>query len=287
MARLGLDSLNKLLGRANTIGPADLLWKDLDKFIIHKNSKPYICSRAFKPSSMQCKRNMFYQLNGALVTEEMARPDDTNGVRIGECGTDAHERIQQYLIDMSSDPDYGKTWEYYDVERFISEFHLEDELEVIEKRGLEYKIYNKKYNIRFQTDGLLLNKLTKTFYVFEFKTETDMKWNKREGVDEKHHRQGICYCLSFHIQTGVIFLYEGRDFLGHKAYYFPVSDEMKQSLVNLMDEINSAVKSQILPEKCGDRKICQYCEYMKYCQYDLIGPKDPKYIEEDKQKEGQ
>lgn len=285
MARIELSKLNKLVGTGVKITPADLLLKDLNKYIIAVNSRPYHCSRAFKPSSMQCKRNMFYQLNGALITEDMVAPEDVSGVRIGECGTDAHERIQQYLIDMGNDEEFGKTWEYYDVERFIKEFHLEDELDVIDKRGLEYKIYNKKYNIRFQTDGILRNKITGIFYIFEFKTETDMKFNRREGVDEKHHRQAISYCLSFHIDTGVIFLYEGRDFLGHKAYYFPVSAEMKQSLINLMDEINKCVKQQILPEKCGDRKICQYCEYQKYCRYDSIGPKDPAYIEEDRKKQ--
>lgn len=277
MARLNLSAINKLIGRGAEIGPADLLWRDLDKYIVKYNSVPHKVTRSFKPSSMQCPRNMFYQLNGALVTEDMVEPDDSNMVRIGESGTDAHERIQTYLIKMGEDPNFKTNWEYYDVERYIKEKNLGDELDVIGKRGLEYKVYNKKYNIRFQTDGLLLYHPTNTFYVFEFKTETDMKWNKRQGVDENHYRQGICYCLSFHIDTGVIFLYEGRDFLGHKAYYFPVSPEMKKSLVDLMDSVNQAVKEQKLPAKIENRKICQYCEYAKYCKLDSIGRKDPSY----------
>jgi CRISPR/Cas system-associated exonuclease Cas4 (RecB family) len=217
---------------------------------------------------------MFYQLRGVEVTADMLSANDFSSIRMGEVGTDAHERIQTYLIDMSNDESFNSTWQYYDVEQYIKMFHLEDNLQVISKNGLEYKIFNKQYNIRFQTDGLLFNKVTKKFYVFEFKTETDMKFGKRNAVNEDHYNQGICYCLSFQIDTGVIFLYEGRDFLGHKAYYLEVTEQMKKGLTDIIHTVNDFIDRDELPPMCEKLKICRYCDYKKYCSVNSKGVRE-------------
>lgn len=279
MARIQLKDYNKLIGRSSGLTPADSFLHEVTAYVENINLKSHKISQSFKPSSMQCDRNMFYQLRGSIVTTEMMEDNhDFSSIRMGECGTDSHLRIQSYLIDMSKKRkndtpekwEYSE-WEYFDVKKYIALAHLEDELEVIEKKGLEYKILDKKYNIHFQTDGILKNRTTSKFYVFEFKTEVEEKFRSRIGVDEKHFPQGICYALCFHIDTGVIFLYEGRDFLGHKAYYLPVTEDMKNNLISTMERVNTYLRLSKLPMKCENLKVCRYCEYHRYCDRDVLG----------------
>lgn len=268
MARITLSKLNninKLIKRDGELTPADTLLKDLDNFIIKQNSGEMKVSKSFKPSSMQCDRNMWYQIHGVNTKYEST----SEGARITEVGSDSHERIQQYLLDMSKDS--SSVWEYYDIEKYIKENNLENELEIIGKNGLETKIYNKKYNIRFQTDGILYNRITKLFYIFEFKTETDRKWSTRDGVDPKHYNQAYSYMASFHITTGTIFIYEGRDLLGHKAFFFKYNANEVNKLLNKLLDIIQKEKDGILPDKCGNAKICQYCPYINLCKFDLKG----------------
>jgi len=179
MARVILKNLNKIINKT-LLTPADTLVRDLDNFIVESNKIPYTLSRSFKPSSSKCERNMWYQLHGTSPEE---RSTSSALVRIGENGTDSHVRVQNYLIKMSENA--SAVWEYYDVERYIKEHDLD--LEVLGKNGVETKIYDKVNNIRFQTDGILYNRVTNLFYVFEFKTETSLKWDKREGVDPVHY----------------------------------------------------------------------------------------------------
>lgn len=263
MGRLVLKKVAGLIHKKIT--PADTFLRNLDDFIEKKNSDRPVPSKSFKPSSMKCDRNMWYQLHGSTPDEGV---DPVNLVRICENGSDSHERIQQYIIDMGKEED--SIWEYYDVEKYIKENNLVD-LEIVGKNGLETKVFNKKYNIRFQTDGILYNRLTKTFYIFEFKTEGSNKWNIREDVDPNHYYQADAYLLSFEIKTGVIFVYEDRNMLGHKAFLYPYNEERVNNLKARLLNIIQMEKDNILPEATKDKKACLYCHYSELCKFNRTG----------------
>ena len=260
MGRVILKSIAGLMNRKIT--PADTFLKNLDDFIEKKNSIPITPSKSFKPSSMKCDRNMWYQLHGSKPEEEIA---SVSLVRICENGSDSHSRIQQYIIEMGAVE--NSIWEYYDVEKYVKENGLND-LEIVGKNGLETKVYNKKYNIRFQTDGILYNRLTKLFYIFEFKTEGSNKRAVRDNVDPNHYYQADAYLLSFEIKTGVIFVYEDRNMLGHKAFLYPYNEERVKQLKERLLKITQMEKDNILPKATDDKKVCQYCHYKNLCKFD-------------------
>ena len=83
-------------------------------------------SKTYKPSSMTCIRNMYYQ-----VTGHPQDPQASNYTLVGICnaGTDIHERVQKYVADMiNNDIDC----EYIDVAEFVKQREL-DYLEVVER----------------------------------------------------------------------------------------------------------------------------------------------------------
>lgn len=266
MARTTLRDFHSFIHRSgDEIDISDVFIKDLENHVISNNVRTKLPSQTFKPSSMQCERNMFYQLRGVEIPEEdKKRP--FSDVRMGEVGTDSHSRLQSYLQTMPED-----VWQYYDVPRYIREKQLQDQLEVRDTVGFETKVYDRRYNLSFQTDGLLYHVPSNTFYIFEFKTETDRKFRNREGVDPKHYPQGTSYALSFGIDTGVIFLYENRDTLEHKCYFLKVTKEMKQQHIDKMDRVNEAMKTNILPPKTTITSVCRYCPYIKDCSGNSLG----------------
>lgn len=268
----------KLLGLLDVeeVSSASSLLHDLEKHIVDKSSERKVVSKTFKPSSMQCARNMFYQVAGAKITGEMYKPK-CELVRIGECGSDSHERIQNWLISLTNAE--NSNWEYCDIEKFIKYHKLED-LEIRGKNGIETKLYNHRFGIpiSFQTDGIIYNRSEDKYYVFEFKTEASRKNRERTGVDINHYDQAICYMLSFKIHTGTIFIYEDRDMLNHKAYLFEYNKQNEEELVKKIELVKEYLEKKKLPPKLIDEEkikhCCQYCPYQKYCKTDNIGDYD-------------
>jgi CRISPR/Cas system-associated exonuclease Cas4 (RecB family) len=267
MARDVLKKLNNIV-RDNTLTvPIEIVFlNELNNTIEKINTKPNLTTKTYKPSSLKCIRNMYYQ-NVGMAEGEFIEAENPDIVGICESGTDRHERIQEYITKMV---DVGYDWVYYDVASFLEENGITD-LEVKKKVGFETKLFNSfsKYGLlngmNFQTDGLL--KRGDKFYVFEFKTESSQKWYKREGVDESHHDQAIAYSLSFGVSE-VIFVYENRDTCQKKAYLFKVSERMKQDLINKLKECDGYVRERKLPPKGDNKRLCYYCKYKEYCKTD-------------------
>lgn len=219
-------------------------------------------SSSYKPSSMNCIRNMYFQLMG--VEPQGKATYQLTGM--GETGTARHEKIQSYLLLMQQ---YGMDWEYIDVEVYIQNMGL-NHLKVVERKGYEVKVYNERLNISFLCDGILKHK--DEYYIFEFKTETTYKEGPREQVDEAHYVQGTTYSVCLEIDK-VLFLYENRDNCHKKAYLLEITDEMKYDLViSRIEECDGYVKRMIVPPKPKDltgklmRKTCEYCNYKAECK---------------------
>lgn len=215
-------------------------------------------SQTYKPSSMNCIRNMYYQVTGAEgISESMS----SDFVGICQSGSDRHERIQQSVCDMKGN---GIDCEYVDVAEYVKEHNLTD-LDVVKKSGYETKLYNKVYNMSFLCDGII--KYHGKYYILEIKTETANKFWDQSSVQLDHYNQGIAYSLNFGIED-VIFVYENRDNCMKKAYLFHVTDEMRAKLAGKIIECDGYVTRKICPPKPANlsKKTCAYCGYAALCK---------------------
>lgn len=262
MARSSLRNVCRLIDQAkDKLSPEQSFLADLKRSIELEDEKnrrkP---SQKYKPSSMGCIRSMYYQITG--VEPEKST---TSYCSIGICnsGTDIHIRIQTAVENMKN---HGIDCEYIDVAKFVKDRNL-DYLEIVSKSGMETKLYHKDLNLSFMCDGVI--RYQKHYYILEIKTEMSMKWNKREGVDVTHYRQGTAYSISLDLPE-VLFLYINRDVLDMKAYIFTPTDDMKHDLVGIIEECNGYVERLICPPKPQDvtRKQCEYCSYRQQCRKD-------------------
>lgn len=261
MARGSLKSILGLVTQQSRRAPHEEFLRDLIYTIEWQDpndtSKP---SATYKPSSMDCIRNMYYQ----RVAAEPDRGNtgmDYQGTGICESGSDRHERLQKWISQMKN---RGIDCEYYDVKTYLDLMGITDVV-VRSRQGMETKCFLPKYNLSFMTDGILRYK--GAWYILEIKTEIAGKWYRREAVEPGHVRQATCYSLAFHIDN-VIFLYENRDMLCLKSYLVHVTPEMIQDLVvSRIEECEGYVQRGITPPRPQD-SACRYCTYQERCHKD-------------------
>lgn len=215
-------------------------------------------SKTYKPSSLHCIRNMYFQITGAKVEGDRA---GSELIGICESGTDRHNRIQNAIDDMRKN---GINCEYIDVGKYVEDNNIED-IRVVNKSGNETKLYNEKLNMSFLCDGII--KYKGEYYIIEIKTETSNKFWERNAVNEDHILQGTSYSLNLNIDK-VIFLYECRDTCNKKAFMLNVTDEMKQDLVGKITDCDTYVSNLTVPPKPKDlsKKYCTYCNYADLCK---------------------
>ena len=217
-------------------------------------------SQTYKPSSMKCVRNMYYQRTGAEPDAELST---YCSVGICNSGSDIHIRIQTAVEDMKK---HGIDCEYIDVADYVKSRNL-DHLEIVSKSGMETKLYHKTLNMSFMCDGIIRYK--NHYYILEIKTEASFKWTNRTDTDPAHYNQGTAYSVAFLIPE-VLFLYINRDILDMKAYRFIPTNEMKENLVGTIEECEGYVNRLICPPKPADlpRSVCNYCSYKTKCRKD-------------------
>lgn len=255
LARL-LDSVNeKLSPEVDFLGDLKRSIELTEK----KNSrKP---SQTYKPSSMKCIRNMYYQVTG--VEPENT---DSNYCIIGICnsGTDIHIRIQQAVADMKNN---GIDCEYVDVAQFVKDRELTDEIDIVSQQGMETKLYHKSLNISFLCDGIIRYK--GHYYILELKTENSYKFGMRKDVDPNHYAQGTAYSYILKLPE-VIFVYINRDNLDMKSFMFKPTDEMKQNMVSKIVDCDGYKERNEVPPKPENlsKGFCSYCSYRKLCDSD-------------------
>lgn len=258
MPRNSLKSISKLIDRVNDkLSVEEMFLSDLKRSIeiwdAKSSRKP---SQTYKPSSLRCVRNMYYQIIGAEPDEA---PSNYCSVGICNSGSDIHVRVQTAINQMKCN---GFDCEYVNVAEFVQQKHLDD-LEIISQNGMETKLYNKRLNVSFLCDGIIRYK--NHYYILEIKTETSFKWTQRKGVDYAHYDQGTAYSLMFNLPE-IIFIYVSRDILDMKAYMFIPTEEMKSELLDKIEVCNKWVSKETVPTKPDiDRKVCTYCAYKGRC----------------------
>lgn len=223
-----------------------------------KNSrKP---TQTYKPSSMNCIRQSYYQLTGAKEDEK-----NYSYVGIGICnsGSDIHIRIQTAIQQMA---DNGIDCEWIDVAKFVKQRKLKN-LEVISQTDTETKLNHKTLNMHFMCDGIVRYK--GKYYIIEIKSEANSKFSYRQDVDPSHYKQGTAYSLSFGLDD-IIFIYVSRDLLDMKSFLFTPTKEMKEDLVSYIEECDECVKKLTPPKKPIEieKKTCNYCNYKNQCRKD-------------------
>ncbi len=262
MSRASLKSVSRLIDIANDEKPVnEQFLTDVCRSIELESEKHWgIPSKTFKPSGMRCPRDNYYTLMGV---EPDKGSTSHNMIGIVNSGSDIHERMQSAISKMK---DNGIDCEYVSVPDFIESRGLTD-LVIREQYGYETKLYNTKYNISFMLDGII--KYRGKYYILEIKTETSNKWYSRDGVDKKHHNQGIAYSLNMGL-SDVMFLYIDRDMFNKKAYIFHVTDDMRKGMIEYIETVNGYVERQIVPPKPKDiaKNICTYCGYQTQCRKD-------------------
>lgn len=259
MARDSLKSVMRLIdATAKQLPPEQSFLADLKKSIevedLNGYRKP---SQTYKPSGMNCIRSMYYQVVGKDV-----KPSTSGYMMTGICnsGTDIHIRIQNYIESMKKN---GIDCEYIDVADFINTRELND-LEIKERCGMETKLYHKKLNMSFMTDGII--KYKGKYYILEIKTEASFKWQNRKDVDPKHYNQGTAYSIAFGLDD-IIFLYINRDVMDMKTFMFHVTDDMKQNLIGKITDCDGYVQRLITPPKPDiNKRECNYCMYKEICE---------------------
>lgn len=258
--RDSLKNICRLIDVANAKLPAEQsfladLKRSIEMTDEKEQRKP---SQTYKPSSMNCIRNMYYQVSGV-------DPDPTHSsyCSIGICnsGSDIHIRIQKAVEDMKTN---GIECEYIDVADFVRSRKF-DYLDIVSKSGMETKLYHKNLNMSFLCDGIIRYK--NHYYILEIKTEASFKWTSRTGVDPSHYNQGTAYSMAFQLPE-VLFVYVNRDIFDMKAYMFVPTNEMKEELIGKIEDCNGYVKRMICPPKPDDvpRKTCSYCSYQNRCK---------------------
>ncbi len=219
-------------------------------------------SQSYKPSSMNCIRNMYYQMTAEPILQS---PRSYAMTRIAESGTAAHRDLQRHIMRMK---DNGMQCDYIYVPDYIHSFAL-NHLEILTlptEDEPETKLWDTRYNIRFKCDGIIRYK--SNYYILEIKTETSKKNMLRKQVEDKHIRQACSYSLSLGINN-VIFLYEGRDFCEAKSYLFPVTNAMREEyVINPINECNHYIEIKTIPPKPinAGNALCQYCDYIQSCK---------------------
>ncbi len=267
MPRQSLKNVIRLIDAVKqTLPPEQSFLNDLKRSIeLTANKNQRKGSLTYKPSSMNCLRQMFYIVTGADKEE-----DTQSFTSVGICnsGTDIHQRIQQAVLDMKNN---GIDCEYVNVADYVRSRNL-DYLEIRKEpdfKNDEYEthLYHKTLNMSFLCDGII--KYQGVYYILELKTENTNKFWVREGVDSSHYKQGTAYSLSLNIPN-VLFVYINRDVLDMKSFMFTPTDAMKTELVGEIETCDRYVKSLKVPPKPLDvaKKTCEYCPFRAQCRKD-------------------
>lgn len=260
--RSSLKNVMRLIESANAELPVEESFINDLRYSIEKDAsassrKP---SQTYKPSSMNCIRNMWYQVVGK---EQDAGDVSYSLVGITQSGSDIHEHIQKAVCNMKNN---GIDCEYVNVADYVRNRQLTN-LTIVAQQGMETKLYHNTLNMSFLCDGII--RYNGKYYILELKTETSFKWQNRKGVDPKHYNQATAYSIAFGLNN-VIFVYINRDILTMKAFMFTVTNEMKEELIGKIEMCDSYVKQLKVPPKPSDAgtKLCQYCAYQSICEAD-------------------
>lgn len=248
----------------NTIPLNKLFLRDVMLAIEKRNElNTHNSSLYYKPSSCVCLRQMYFMRVGEDVD---IGNNPYNGIGMADTGTRRHVAIQEVLEEM---PHLGFNWEYIDVEEYINMKKAEGKLPNIVvkgKKGAETKLVDESLHVSFMCDGILKNKSTGKYYLFEFKNQASFKYNGKTCVDPDHVKQVTQYCMLLDLSECLV-LYENRDTCMLECpELLIVTDAMKQEQLDRLLECENYVENRVVPPKHPNTSPCKWCKYVSKCK---------------------
>ena len=163
----------------------------------------------------------------------------------------------------------GYDWEYVDVAEYVrkkQEFGKCRTLQVKETVGAETHLIDTALNISFRCDGIIRRISTNEYFLFEMKNVVSFKYNQVEDKPlEQHMNQIICYCTALDLDKAFV-LYENRDICTLECPHIEITQDMKDWLVNYINECEGYVERMIAPPKTENTKNCRFCNYKGICK---------------------
>jgi CRISPR/Cas system-associated exonuclease Cas4 (RecB family) len=225
----------------------------------------------FSPSSLnKCSREIYYRINGTEPEPNLSTPEHLLGswAAITDGGTDRHERIQTTITRMK---ETGFDLEWIDVEQYVKSYQPAG-TSVIEKNGMETKLFSTLLSARFLCDGLVL--LKDKFYIIEIKTMNDRKYTAAQSKNTMladHLMQAAAYSTALNIND-VLYVYENRGNNQISVYERHIREEHKKSVLNKIHTIQTYKEREAIPPKSTNEKKCLYCSYKNRCYDDGYTP---------------
>ena len=139
MANKPLKNIHNLIKAASEQIPAHEAFLNDLVATICKSQEIRPPSQTYKPSSLMCVRNMYYQIMGAEPNKEVV---DECLIGMADIGTHRHEFLQSYVAKMA---DFGIDCEWVDVEEYVQKNCQDSGTKVISKSGFEYKCFNELF----------------------------------------------------------------------------------------------------------------------------------------------
>lgn len=221
-----------------------------------EQSKGYVPSKTFAPSSLRCMRQQWFRLRGT-VPDKVSEPDATLSF-IADIGTHCHENIQANLSEF-----LGDNW--LDVEQYFKSNPPKYEYE-LQKLGYETRVSVKNPPVKFSCDGLV--QVNGKVYLLEIKTSESSSMRSLIGPKPEHMDQIACYCTLMGLEDAIV-LYQSRQYGDMKCFTYHLSSMDRSRIESTFSEVQKMVSKNMIPDALpvGD-KWCNssYCKYFKSCR---------------------
>ncbi len=211
----------------------------------------------FAASSFRCNRRSWFRLRG--VEPDNVKVVDRTLNFTAEIGTACHRIIQSNLKDALKD-DWISVEDHLKSIDFPYQYSLK-----VDDSGFEHQIEIVSPPIRFACDGIIRWRGKK--YLLEIKTSEFSSWNSMTDPKEEHVDQIKCYATLLQL-SGVLFLYQDRQYGEFKCYEVKITDIERQEVLNRFEYVMDMVKKNLAPEPLprGDKWCTSaMCPYYKKC----------------------
>ena len=229
----------------------DVFENALDGYILNSSkAKP---SKTFAPSSMRCERISWFRLRGVEPDGETV-PD--RGLDFtAKMGVACHEYVQSLL---SQTPYWVNVYEYIKTIFSESDYHIN-----ISQYETQISLISPP--IRFACDGIL--NLQDNLSLLEIKSCSHSSFVDLTDPKPEHVYQAKGYCTLLKLSK-ILFLYIDRWYGDIKVYEVCVTENDKQSILNMFSRVLDCVDNRIAPQPLpkGDRWCnASMCNYYKKC----------------------
>lgn len=214
-------------------------------------------SKTFAPSSLHCKRLSWFRLKGT-EPDKIETPD--KGLDFtAKIGTACHRIIQSNLINIYKDDWIDASWYLENILKPKYKYS-------VKQSGFETLVMIEKPPIKFACDGIL--RIKNKYYLLEIKTSDHSSFANLQSPKKHHIDQIICYSTLLGLDN-ILVMYQDRLYGDIKVFEEHNTQDQKEDLWNMFDEVMKDAETYIAPEKLpyGD-PFCSsnMCPYYNKCK---------------------